>query len=197
MTKKIIIITLGVFGIGLGVALCIVANFGIDPCSTFNSGLANIFIIPIGTMIIITNVVIFGFMLMFYREGIHLGTVIATFGVGISINICLPLLANLSPETMISRTIIALIGILTILVSVALYMSPNMGIAPWDSVGYMIQKVINVKYGTIRTVYELLAVAVGIYLGAQFGLVTIILAFFLGPAIDYLGNKFRTILKLN
>jgi hypothetical protein len=197
MTKKIIIIILGVFGIGLGAAFCIVANFGIDPCSTFNNGLSNILIIPIGTMMIITNVVIFGFMLLFYRDGIHIGTVIATFGVGMSINICLPLLANLNPETMISRTIIAIIGILTILISVALYMSPNMGIAPWDSIGYMIQKVVNVKYGTIRTTYELLAVAVGIYLGAQFGLVTIILAFFLGPAIDYLGNKFRIILKFN
>jgi len=197
MIKKIIIITLGVFGIGIGAALCIVANFGIDPCSTLNLGLSNLLLIPIGTMMIITNIVIFGFMLLFYRDGIHIGTIISAFGVGISINIFLPIFMNLDATTFSARIIIAIIGILVTLISVSLYMSPNMGIAPWDAIGYMVQKFIKGKYGTIRVVYELLAVAIGILLGAQFGVSTIIIAFFLGPAIDYLGSKFKIILKLN
>ena len=197
MIKKTITITIGVFGIGIGAALCMVANFGIDPLTTFNNGLSNLFSISIGTMMIITNIVVFGLMLLVYREGIHLGTVISTFGVGISMNIFLPLFTTINADTMVSRILIAAAGILVMLLSISLYISANMGIAPWDSLGFILQKVFNMKYGTLRIIYEVTATIIGILLGAQYGLVTIILAFCLGPAIDILGKKFARLLRFN
>jgi len=197
MFKKIITIIIGTIGIGVGITFCIVANLGIDPCSTFNNGLSNWFNIEIGTMMIITNAIIFGFMLIFYREGVHLGTIINAFGVGITINLILPTLLQFQPTTLIGQLILTLVGILIVCIFIGVYIAPNLGFAPWDAIGYMLQKKLPFSYARIRIGYEILAVIIGIILHAQFGIATIILAFGLGPAIDFFGQKFKTILNFN
>ena len=68
----------------------------------------------------------------------------------------------------------------------AMYMEADMGIAPYDAVGVIIEKISNRKipFKVARVLTDVICVAIGFPFGSIVGVATVITAFCMGPLIE-------------
>ncbi len=88
---------------------------------------------------------------------------------------------------------IALVAIAVIFASlgVALYITPNLGISPYDALAFVIEKISKnkISFPIARITTDILCVAIGFSFGAIVGIATVILAFFTGPFIQFFRKR--------
>lgn len=198
MFKKIFIVILGNILIGVGVGLSVYCNLGIDPSTTFFTGINNVFNLGLGNCIALGNALLFIPMFMIDRKTIHFGTFANMLGIGYVIQYSSLFFNNVLPNTILPiRLIILLVAILITCLGCGLYLSSNLGQAPWDSLAHLINvKLPKVKYATGRLVQDVIATFIGYLLGAPLGIGTVIFASCLGPGIQFFRTYFeKTIFK--
>lgn len=71
-----------------------------------------------------------------------------------------------------------------------IYMSCDLGAAPWDRLGQVFEMKSNgkIKYRYVRMVYDCTAIAIGYFTGATVGVATFFFGFFAGPLISFFGE---------
>lgn len=198
MIKKISVIILGNILIGLGVGLTVYCNLGIDPSTTFFSGINHVLNLGLGNCIALGNMILFIPMFMINRKTIHFGTFANMFGIGYIIQYSSQFFLAVLPVTsLVIRLMIMFVAIVITCAGVGLYLSGNLGQAPWDSLAHLVNnKFPKIKYATGRLVQDVIATFIGYLLGAQLGIGTVIFAFCLGPGIQFFQAYFeKTIFK--
>lgn len=193
MAKKIILVILGNVIIGLGVGLSVYCNLGIDPSTTFFTGVNNQLNLGLGNCITLGNAFLFIPMFIVERKTIHLGTFVNMFAIGYIVQYSSAFFIQTLPVLSFPiRLLVTCCAILTVCIGCGLYLSCNMGQAPWDSVAHLIN--INfpkIKYSTGRMVQDIIALFLGYLMGATLGIASIIFAFFLGPGIHFFKTNFQ------
>mgnify|MGYP000890736148 CR=1 FL=1 len=192
--KRIIAVLISVIFMGLTVSFLIRINFGTDPCSTLNLGVANRLGISFGTWQAIFQGILLMFVFLFDRSEIGWGTLANMFLVGYSSDFFTWLFDQIIPTDILSDLtvrIIVLVPALTIfIISAAFYMAVDLGTAPYDAVVFIIaSKIKKVPFRIIRVLWDVTAAAIGFMFGSTLGIVTIVMAFALGPAITAVKNK--------
>lgn len=139
---RILLMLTGILFIGLCVSFLRLAGFGVDPFSGMNLGISGFIGWTFGNWQLVINVVLLIVVFFTVRHCIGMGTLINMIFVGyIADFICW--LANDVVQihiTMPVRIIALLIGQLMASMGVALYMTADMGIAPYDAVAVIIEK---------------------------------------------------------
>ena len=83
------------------------------------------------------------------------------------------------------KLIIFMLGIITLTFGVAVYMESNFGFAPYDCIAYLFPK----KWGKAPAFYRMISditfATLALIFGGPVNIGTIILAFFVGPFIDF------------
>ena len=181
---------LGASLISCGIAWMRFSRMGTDPFVTMNIGISEFIGMDFGTIQMLANIAVLLVMLRFRPRLIHLGTVLGIFFVGYFSDFLLGMLQNL-PDTLTMRMLGLLIGLIACCFGVAVYMTADMGIAPYDALGIILLEKLPLRltYREIRIMTDLSCVAVGLILGAKIGIGTIITAFFTGPLINYFKKK--------
>ncbi|MEG0564257.1 hypothetical protein, partial [Anaerorhabdus sp.] len=134
-------------------------------------------------------------MFMIDHKTIHLGTFVNMLGVGYVIQYASQFfIANLPVLSLPIRFIIMFIAIIIVCTGCGIYLSGNLGQAPWDSLAHLVNiKFPNIKYSTGRMVQDISALFLGFLLGAQLGVCSFIFAFCLGPGIQVFKQLFERI----
>lgn len=189
----------GVFLLGFGGAMLRLSGLGTDPFTCINLGISKTANILYGTSSIIFNIVLFIPMLLWYRKGIGIGMLINMLTLGYISDFCVYMWGKISltTETMYKnlplQILFLVIGILIFCLGVAFYMEADLGVAPYDALGQMIELWTkgNVKFSVNRVITDILCVAVGFCLGSTIGIATVVTAFFTGPIVQFYRNLIK------
>ena len=146
-TKRTGGMVLGILFIGLCVSFLRLSQFGVDPFSAMNLGISGFIGWSFGTWQLLVNAIILVVVFFQARSCIGLGTIINMVFVGyIADFICY--VANDVVQIQMNlplRILALLLAQLMASMGVALYMVADMGIAPYDSVAIIIEKLTHQK----------------------------------------------------
>ena len=198
---KAIVVFVSIFFMGLGIALMRFSAMGTDPCNSFNFGIAEHFDIPLGVPAAILNLILLIFSILFYRDSIGLGTIVNMFGCGFAADFWRIFFRTTISEESFAilddsiglRFILVLIGISILGFFASFYMAANMGLAPYDAMAFIIEKLAKIKFRNARIIVDstalILAVIVTMPDGRTLqviGIGTVILALGLGPILAFI-----------
>lgn len=190
---------LGVVSIGISVGMMRIANFGTDPFSCMNLGLSSHLPISYGTCQLLVNLVLFIVMVLALRKAIGLGTLVNMAGCGYTADFLIWMLGHfgISTESMdehlVIRVVLMLAAVVLLGFGAGLYMQCDIGIAPYDALGQVIEQALHGKlqYKWTRIGTDLACVAVGFFAGSVVGVATVITAFFTGPLVTFFRNRLK------
>lgn len=192
--NRMLMMLTGVCLQGLGLSLLIRLNFGTDPCSSLTQGVISHISLSFGTAQVLCHLINFLIVIWFDRSKIGFGTI------G---NMCL--LGYLSDffgwiwdgvlpswifESLPSRIVLLIPALCAFILGAATYMTAGLGTSPYDGVPYIISAhVSRVPFKIVRMVWDICFMIAGFLLGGDVGIITIAVAFFLGPVITWTGKK--------
>ncbi|MDE6625066.1 MAG: hypothetical protein K2K56_01705 [Lachnospiraceae bacterium] len=191
--KRIIYTILGVVILGIGITGLRLSGFGTDPYSCMNIGLSSHLPISYGTLQMIENVLLFIPIIIFYPRSFGLGALFNMLCLGYIVDFCMWLcsLVGVTVEAVAGyiamRILLLLVGLLVFCFGVALYMHCDLGIAPYDMIGQIIDDRTHGRYPFkwARVTTDLLCMVIGFVSGGTVGIATVVVAFFTGPVVSW------------
>lgn len=203
MVKRSIISVLSIIIMGFGISLFSLSGFGVDPFTSMNMSVSSAIGIGYGTYQMIVNAVLIIFVIIVAHRGlIGIGTLFNMIGVGYSCelftNIFGALFKNISGIFFV-RLCLLMMGIVILCFSCSLFFTSNVGVGPYDCIGFMISQKTGVAYKWVRVFTDIIVTSIGLIVSGGFGAVlhgdfssvknvgvgTIITAFMTGPLINF------------
>jgi len=173
---------LGLCLFGLGAALMVRANLGLDPWNVFHQGVAGLTPLSLGTITILSGVVVMVLWIPL-RQRPGFGTIANIFVIGLSMDLFLALIPE--AQSLIGRGGFMVSGLLLTGLGSAAYIGAGMGTGPRD--GLMIG--LNRRFGwsirVSRMLVELVVLAAGWMLGGVVGIGTVAFAVLIGPIVQF------------
>lgn len=204
---RILMMLAGILLIGMCVASYRMSGFGVDPFSCMNLGVSGFVGMSFGTWQLIVNALLLVIVWFTVRSCIGLGTIVNMVFVGYTADfLCWVFLDQIGlTVTMPLRIFLLAVGTLFASLGCACYMAAEMGIAPYDSVAFIVTKYTKdkVSFRAARVLSDLIVIAVGITfcllaknnIWEIVGLGTIVNACCNGPLIQFFRGKFEKLLK--
>lgn len=195
--KRCVMMVTGILFIGICVGAYRLSAFGVDAFTCMNLGISGFLHISFGTWQLIINAVILLFVFFQARQYIGAGTIVNMICVGYLADLICWLFQDILmvPMSLPLRIAALAIGCAFAGLGVAFYMVAEMGIAPYDSVALIIEKMTKgrIPFQNARILSDVTVVAVGVSfcllshgeLGLIIGIGTICNALFNGPLIQF------------
>jgi uncharacterized membrane protein YczE len=171
---------LGLALFGLGVALLIHADLGAAPWDVFHTGVHELTGIPVGTIIILTGVLLLLAWIPL-REQPGLGTVLNAVQIGLVVDLVLPRLPDTGVLTV--RVLAMLAGVVTVAIGSGFYIGAGLGPGPRDGVMTGLARR-GMSLRTARTGIEVTVLVSGLLLGGSIGIGTAVFALGIGPLVQ-------------
>jgi len=176
------VLLFGLWLFGVGEAALVNSSLGNTPWTVLAEGISNHSRLDIGgATILISVLVLVGWIPL--RQRPALGTLANVVVIGVSIDVMRPLLPH--PGAVPVRAVEAVVGIATIGVASALYLTANLGPGPRDGWMTGIHRRLGYPIASVRAAIELTALAVGVALGGTFGVATVAFALFVGYCLAW------------
>ena len=187
--RRIFMTVIGNLCIGIAVSLLRLSHFGTDPFSTMNLGVSGFLHFSFGVYQLIFNLFILIIQFTFVRNAIGVGTIVNMVGIGFISDFFVNGYHELfgTSPLFLTKSLFLLIAVVIVGIGVALYMSADLGISPWDAMPLVIQKISHNKipFTLARMMADILGVVIGFSFGALVGIATVIMAFGTGPLVQY------------
>lgn len=185
----------GIIGMGVFLSFLLGVGYGTDTSAFMNNSLAEYTGLSFGTVMVITNAIFFIPELIWGRKMIGIGTIANMVLIGYISDLCRMLEAEYLPAMLFTaqpyRTLTFSIALLLFLISVALYMNADMGLAPFDSIPQMVASSSCLPFFIIRMLWDFIIILIGVAAGGNLTIGTVILAFTIGPAVSLIGKVMK------
>jgi len=171
-----------IFGLSLcafGITVTINAQIGYAPWVVFHAGIAKLTGLSIGTITIITTLII-TIIIVSLGEKIGIGTIFDMILVGIFLDFYLWLSIIPIASNLFLGIIMLFIGLFIMALGVYLYMGAGLGTGPRDSLMLAFTRKTRLPIGFCRGTIDSLVVIVGWKLGGMVGIGTVLSAFSIG-----------------
>lgn len=199
MQKRILLMLVGVFFMGVGVQFLNRTNLGPDPFSAMNYGFSAMCGLSFGTTQLIFNIILFLIVFVVDRKKFGLGTIGNMVVVGYSADFTGWVIEKIGiwPEGELSFGIKLAIMIPTLILflfAAALYMNCGLGTSPYDALPVLLHQGMEkatkkqIPYKFMRMLYDGIATIVAFLVGGTVGVVTVLMVFTLGPCVDYVSG---------
>ncbi|MBC8162137.1 MAG: hypothetical protein H7Z42_13070 [Roseiflexaceae bacterium] len=182
MTKRWVMLLAGLVLYGVGIALMVRSQLGLNPWDILHQGISERTGISIGVVGIFTGVLI---MLAWFPLGQRpgWGTLVNIVLIGLVTDAALAILPDV---TMVALRVLLLAGgILAIGFGSGLYLSADMGAGPRDGLMVGLTRTTGWNVRTVRTAIELTVLVIGWVLGGTVGIGTLAFAFGIGPVVQF------------
>lgn len=195
--KKILWVIVGVFLLGFGGAMLRLSGLGTDPFTCINLGISKVAGILYGTSTIIFNLILFIPMILWYKKGIGVGMIINMSLLGYISDFCVYMWEKIGitvielSSNFSFQLIFLIIGVLIFCLGIAFYIEADLGVAPYDALGQIIEMKGHIKFAINRVLTDILCVVIGFSLGSTIGIATLITAFFTGPIVQFYRNLIK------
>lgn len=191
--KRLAMLSLAVPLLGIGVGLFLFAGLGSDPYTAFNLAVAAKTGIDFGTMSLINNAVLLVLILFFHRHTLGAGTVLNMIFVGYIADYFMKICSRFfgAPQNLFQQLLVMMAGVITLSLSASLYFTAALGLAPYDTMAFMVQRIIRLPFAWCRILTDTTSLVLALLLGgsAGVGVGTFVCACCLGPFINFFNNK--------
>ena len=198
--KKILICFIAVFGMGFFLSILLMCKLGNDPCTFMNKSVSEKIGMSFGNYQLIVNIVMLCAVLIFNRKLIGFGTLFNMILIGYYADFFCWVWRKVIPAsvftTPLSRWIIFILSLIFFIISVAVYISVEMGVAPYDGIPLIITEKLKmdnspVGKAVIRILWDGSAIVVGMIAGKIPVIGVILMTLFLGPVISLVGKLLK------
>lgn len=196
--KKIIVwrwtfYLVGLLVAALGITMTIKGyRLGIGPWDVFHVGLYQNFGLTIGSWSIISGLAIVVGTAIALKKFPKIGTWLNMILLGVFIDIFNWLIPDF--ETLAAQSIIFILGIVVMGYGMGIYISPNIGAGPRDSLMLVFVEKFGISIKKVRTIIEVIVACLGWLLGGPVGVGTVIIALLIGQFVHYTLPQSRTLL---
>jgi len=181
--RDFLIIQIGFFLFGLAIALMIRGNLGTGAWAVLEVGLANLVNVTPGTMAVASGFVVLSGALIL-REKIGWGTLGNILSIGPWIDFHLWYIPSVEGNLPI-QIIMLLGGIIIMGNATAIYIRVDAGAGPRDSLMLAVNRTTGLSVRLARTIIDVTVFAIGWLIGGPAGLGTLVVAFLVGPSIQF------------
>ncbi|ARJ39454.1 hypothetical protein SporoP8_11560 [Sporosarcina ureae] len=173
----------GMMIMSLGISLMIKGQrLGIAPWDVLHLGLYQNFGLTIGSWSIISGFVIISVTSIILRQWPRVGTWLNMLIIGLFIDFFNWLLPDVTSLT--AQIIFFIIGVFVLSYGVGIYVSPNLGAGPRDSLMLLFVEKFGWSLRLVRTTIEAIATLIGFLLGGPVGIGTLVVVLFTGQIIQ-------------
>lgn len=177
---------------GVALSFLFIADMGTDPLSTMNRGLAMVLPLSFGNCQLICNLVLIILMILFQRDQIGIGTVVNMVLVGYIAEFFEKVWRSFvsigENPAMGIRIGMLIIGMILFIITAAIYMTAELGTAPYDALPILISKRVKFSFRTVRMMVDICAVAIGWICGNTPGIMTVLIVLTIGPVVSWFGK---------
>jgi len=193
-------VIIGVMLQGFGLSLLIRLNLGTDPCSCLTQGIIRHVPVSFGTAQLLCHLVTFLFVIRFDMSLIGFGTIGNMVFLGYIADFWGFVWDKTLPEGFFLQTEVRfglLLPVLAVFIlGASTYMTAGLGTSPYDGLPFIISNHVHkLSFKVIRMLWDIGFMAAGFVLGGDVGIVTVAVAFFLGPVITWVGKKLERFLS--
>lgn len=190
--REVLICFLAVLGMGFFLSLLILCNLGTDPCTFMNRSSAHAVGISFGTWQLLANIAMLAIVFLCRRSLIGFGTLFNMVLVGYYADFFDWLWGKWIPAGVFtapaSRWAVFAVSLLCFILSAAVYINADMGVAPYDGIPIILGEFAAKHFPKtpkmlVRIAWDGAAIAVGTLVGGVPIIGIILMALFLGPAI--------------
>lgn len=194
--NRLVMVIIGVILQGFGLSLLIKLNLGTDPCSCLTQGVIRYVPISFGTAQLLCHLVTFLFVIRFDMSLIGFGTIGNMVFLGYIADFWGWVWNKTVPEGFFQQTGVRyglLVPVLMVFIlGASTYITAGLGTSPYDGLPFIISgHVKKFSFKVVRMIWDISFMAVGFLLGGDVGIVTVAVAFFLGPVITWVGKKLK------
>ena len=198
---RCVVVVIAMIFNGLGLAIMRISCMGTDPYSSMNYSFSEYFGIPLGTVVMIVCAILLIVMFIFMKEALGFGTIANMLLLGNAADMWSNLLIELSgnlfdflgKEQLLLRLVLVCVGILCMVFFNSFCISAQVGIATYDSLGYIVERNTRISFQWARILLDSICVIVAYIVGRQngiqwelIGVGTVIMAFGTGPLITWI-----------
>ena len=188
--KYVIVMLIGNVILGLGIAIFKLSGLGNDPFSGMVMALSDRTGIDYPVFLIIVNMIVFVFEIIFGRKLIGLGTFVNAVLLGYIVSFFYNIILCLEPTQMVQRVLTVCVGVVVTSLGVSMYQLSRQGVAPYDSVSLiMVEKWPKISYFWHN---DALCALICWLAGGIVGLGTLVSAFGLGPVVQFFDTHFTS-----
>lgn len=184
MIKRILSLTWGLWLFGLGVVLTVKSELGTAPWDVLHLGLTNYLPLTMGQVSQMTGIIVIGLSwLLGIKPG--WGSLANMYFIGLFIDIIMLNDWISVPDNWLSQVVMLFAGIWLIGWASYFYLSAAFGAGPRDS--FMVGAIMKTGWPVwkVRTILETTVAVLGYLLGGPIGIGTLLIAFTLGPSIQW------------
>lgn len=195
LQRRIFFILLAHVIIGLAINLLRVSLFGNDPFSCMQLGFSKFFNASYGTCVIIFNLIAIIPIFLIDRSYIQIGTLINMFILGPVVDGWYWIMIHVYPDlgyiSMLARIVCLVLGVVICCFGASMYMVTNLGMGPYDAIGWIIEKLTKKKvpFKYARMGIDGTATVVGFIFGSIVGVGTLVMALGTGPLITFFNDN--------
>lgn len=184
-------VILGLLVTGIGTAFMYIVNWGSAPAATIGDGVHVFTGLSYGVAGIVVNVFFLIVLFFLDKKLINFGTILATFFLGVFIDIGVWIITPLHIEMMgtAMKAVFLVIGCLLTAVGLGYYVGVNFGIGAIDGLSVAINKKTNISFSICRWSIDIILMIVGIALGASWGVGTIVSIVVTAPIMQFIINR--------
>ncbi len=199
--KRLLLVILAVITMGFSLSWLVQISFGTDPCTSLNMAVAAKIGTSLGHCQAVFNTALFLFVIIWGKEYIGFGTIANMFLVGYSVDFFSWIWSMIIPvgmfDSMIIRIMVLIPALAIFIFAVAVYIDVELGTAPYDAIPFIIYKhQSKFSFRLLRCIYDFVFIIVAWIVGAEIGVVTLIMGFTLGPVITYVGELIQPLLGM-
>lgn len=189
--KRMVITVISILLMGFSVSVFSYSGMGVDPFTAFNMAVSAKIGIGFGFFQMCMNGTILIFVALVSKRLIGMGTVVNMVGVGYVCQFFTSIYGRFLPQDngIILKLIIMALGVFLLSLSASLYFNCDLGVSPYDALGFVIEENLKLKYKWCRIVTDIACTAMAFFLGGPIGAGTVVTAFFMGPVVSFCNNK--------
>lgn len=198
--KRLIMCFCAVIMMGFCVSWLNFIELGTDPCSVMNFGISHLLGMSFGNWQALLNVFLFLIVIWKDKSQIGFGTLFNMFLVGYACDLMTWMRETfwgyVTFDALWIRLLVMFVLLIVFVFVVAIYMSVELGTAPYDALPVIITNSQNkLSFRTIRIMWDCIVTLIGFVTGGIVGIVTVIMAFTIGPMVALVGKHIKKFIE--
>ena len=189
--KRMAIMFMSILLMGFAVSVFSYSGMGVDPFTALNMGLSAKLGIGFGFLQMCVNGTVLVLVAILGKRLINVGTVVNMIGVGYVCEFFTNIYNRFLPQEnpIFVKLVLMATGVFLLSLSASLYFNCNVGVSPYDALGFVMEENLKIKYKWSRVATDITCTAIAFVLGGPIGIGTVVTAFFMGPVISFCDNR--------